>query len=667
MFSGGRGSGVLLDQLLARPDVDVTLAINGYDDGASTGEVRRFLGDALGPSDYRKNASRAAIALRTCDRALIDLLDARLPDVCDQDAVGAALTSVARGSTAQIATLVGTGAAPPPSTALEIVARWIAAFLEALQVSGYPFDFTDCSVGNLVFAGAYLHSDRRFNFALQRYCDLLKLPQGLIENVTDGSNAFLVALSSDGRVLPTEADIVQATAERRQIDDIFLLAAPPTASDLAEWKSRSPDSLRELLAARSASVTLNPRVAAALAEADLIIYAPGTQHSSLFPSYMTPGVSTALAGNLTAIKLLITNIQQDAEIAGRSAVDLIERAAFYLKQKGRDRVPTPSLITHYVVNDPGASRSDSAHVPLGRLDAIEDPRLVRIANYEDGVTGRHDAAKLLAPFIQTLLVPDRRCRIAVWLRPATSSNKVTQTLIEMVRGGIRSVNADVEVLVEDTALDAAYLSSLPFAVRSDVTATDAADALTSGSFDYVLLFDSSGMYHGEDAVSLLSLLPGGRLDAVWGSRRLSVRDVHESYQLRYRRNPLMGALSYYGSHLLSLVYLMMYGRFVSDTLSGARACRSSYLAPGDFALRAPELNQRLLSRLLADRAEMLELPVRFVSMSPELVERPGVVDGLAALVRIVWWRIRGIEAYSSRARTNVADGAAAPSRAAGRS
>ena len=53
LFSGGRGSGALTAALLRMPGVDLTLAINGYDDGASTGEVRRFLGDALGPSDYQ--------------------------------------------------------------------------------------------------------------------------------------------------------------------------------------------------------------------------------------------------------------------------------------------------------------------------------------------------------------------------------------------------------------------------------------------------------------------------------------------------------------------------------------------------------------------------------------------------------------------------------------
>ena len=65
LFSGGRGSSVLSSQLVKDPRVRLTIAINGYDDGASTGEVRRFLGDSLGPSDFRKNASRLAAELGT--------------------------------------------------------------------------------------------------------------------------------------------------------------------------------------------------------------------------------------------------------------------------------------------------------------------------------------------------------------------------------------------------------------------------------------------------------------------------------------------------------------------------------------------------------------------------------------------------------------------------
>ncbi len=85
LFSGGRGSGALAELVATDARVELTVAINGYDDGASTGEVRRFLGDALGPSDFRKNASRFARLRGTCPPGVIDLLDRRLPDDATAD------------------------------------------------------------------------------------------------------------------------------------------------------------------------------------------------------------------------------------------------------------------------------------------------------------------------------------------------------------------------------------------------------------------------------------------------------------------------------------------------------------------------------------------------------------------------------------------------------
>ena len=165
------------------------------------------------------------------------------------------------------------------------------------------------------------------------------------------------------------------------------------------------------------TMPLNPRLRERIAAADLIIYAPGTQHSSLFPSYLTKDLSRAIASNLTAIKLLVTNIQPDAEISGSTAVDIIERAVYYLKEKGTLPLPVPTLITHYLINDPKILETDAnaGYVPLGHLDTLEDPRLVRIGNYEDGVSGRHDASKVLTPFLQSFLSQRRRQRIAVWL------------------------------------------------------------------------------------------------------------------------------------------------------------------------------------------------------------------------------------------------------------
>jgi len=279
-------------------------------------------------------------------------------------------------------------------------------------------------------------------------------------------------------------------------------------------------------------------------------------------------------GRLRAIKLLITNIQSDAEIAGSSAVDIIERALFYLNEKGTRSLPTPCLITHYIVNDPAHVETVTPYVPLGQIETLEDPRLVRIANYEEGVSGRHDAAKILGPFVRSLIERRAAQRLAVLLYDAGSINKVTQTLVEMVRGGIADLPVDITVFHEGAPLERTFVGSLPFQVRAIAQGGAFEDAVQDARFDYVMLFESSGMYRGEDVAVLASHLAIGRLDAVWGSRRLSVRDIAESLRFRYQKTPLFGAISATGSQLLSLACLTLYGRFISDTLSGVRAIRT---------------------------------------------------------------------------------------------
>ncbi len=630
LFSGGRGSGALAQQLIRNPAIDLTVAINGYDDGASTGEVRRFLGECLGPSDFRKNASRLATALGTAPAELVALLDDRLPAGSD--------AATARG----MVDAIGSGEDRPWAAG---IASRLAAFSSELERSGRTFNFSDCSLGNLVFAGSFLSRGRAFNAAVEDYCGLLGLRPGLIENVTDGTNAHLVALDREGRLLSSEEAVVDARRQNR-IDEIFLTARRFDAADEAHVGRLSAGDRRAFLeGAAPAAIRANPAVIARLEEADLIIYAPGTQHSSLFPSYLTPGLADAIGRNLTAIKLLVTNLHEDAEITGSSAVDIIDRALYYLREKGRLTTPTPSLITHYLMNDPGRE-SPHAYVPLGAVDALEDPRLVRIGNYEDGLTGRHDAEKVLAPFVASLLGSDREPAVAVYLHDAESPNKLAETLLEMVRGGLADLPLTLTVLHSGAPVDEGLAASLPFPVRH-VPAPQVLDALRNGGFEYVILFESSGMYRGEDVVALASPLAFVRLDAVWGSRRLSSRDVDAAVRLVYRHNWWLGMASRFGSHVLSVLYLVLFGRYISDTLSGARAVRARTL----FDLRVDPshklANHQLLSGLLRDRGEILEIPVRFLPISPERVKRTSILDGLRAILEVV------VRRFGSRpARTN---------------
>lgn len=649
LFSGGRGSGALTEQLATNPRIALTIAINGYDDGASTGEVRRFLGDCLGPSDFRKNASRLARLLRTCPAPLVDLLDLRLDPALSEPETGArAARAVRDGDSIQdrrLEPLALKASAIPPALRDAVAVR-LDRFAAELATSTAPFSFADCSLGNLVFAGGFLLAGRAFNAAVDDYCSLVGLAPGLVDNVTDGTNAFLVAIDADGRLLESEEAIVDANRHNR-IEDIFLIATPPDPDDVRRWSGASRKELAAQLAERATPLRLNQRVARAIHDADLIIYAPGTQHSSLFPSYLTHGLGDAIAANLTAIKLLITNIQADAEITGSSAVDIVDRAMYYMKEKGRLSIATPCLMTHYLLNDPGSAASTTPYVPLGRLESLEDPRLVRVANFEEAGTGRHDATKILGPYIDTFLARwTATQKVAVLLSEASTTSKVVQTVLEMVRGGIRELPVDVTVFHDGPEdVEASLIASLGFPVRrlgGDEAERDRRlrAALLDEGFDYVILFESSGMYNGEDITTLASHLNPGRLDAVWGSRRLSIRDIHESYRLKYRHRTWLGAISYGGSHALSLLYLALFGRYVSDTLSGARALRVEDAVRIPVPLTHKLANQHLLSGLLRRKAEMFEVPVQFFAISPAQVRRTTPLDGARAIVTAVQARLR---------------------------
>ena len=79
LFSGGSGTQSITEAFLKHPQISLTILINAYDDGHSTGRLRRFIPGMLGPSDVRKNINRLMPQSEERHRALRFLSDHRLP------------------------------------------------------------------------------------------------------------------------------------------------------------------------------------------------------------------------------------------------------------------------------------------------------------------------------------------------------------------------------------------------------------------------------------------------------------------------------------------------------------------------------------------------------------------------------------------------------------
>ncbi|MFI0443900.1 2-phospho-L-lactate transferase CofD family protein [Actinomadura sp. 6N118] len=354
MFNGGRGGAHIVRRLLRTPGAGLSLLINGYDNGLSTGALRRYLPGMLGPSDFRKNLALHLNAGDPPQAALISVLEHRLPSgttAGDLRRLVDALVSPGRGGLEAFAAL--------PKRARATIVRDLSAFRHRLDQNPGGLDLGDCALGNLVFAGSYLRSGGDFNAAVRACVRTFRSPARLL-NVTNGENAYLAALKEDGRLLADEADLV-APQDGGAVTDLFLLREPMTARDRAELEGRPTERIRRALADRTATVSPNPEALEAIREADLIVYGPGTPHSSLCPSYLTPGVADAIAGGRAEAKVFVVNLREDHDVQGLSAAGLVDLTLSYLGDPLNER----GTITHVLCHRGGTPQPGVPAAPPG--------------------------------------------------------------------------------------------------------------------------------------------------------------------------------------------------------------------------------------------------------------------------------------------------------------
>ncbi|KQN22943.1 hypothetical protein ASE86_14290 [Sphingomonas sp. Leaf33] len=386
VLNGGRGAASIIPALLRRDGLNVTSIVNAYDDGKSTGEIRRFF-DMLGPSDIRKVQE---LMLPEGDDLPSSkaLFEYRYPVGTSRDDVLADMRQFSDGG----ATIAGI-AIPSPSI-LAAIRRFVGEFLHGLtvieKVMGRQFSFDDCALMNCLYAGAYLALGRDIERTTRTFDRLFRLKGTVIPNSME--NKWLTAMRRNGELLSCEAEIVELRSNVL-IDALYLLDRPLDRAPLEQLDS---DEQRYYLQRHHAAAAASPGVRLALEQADIIIYSAGTQHSSLYPTYMSQGVAEMISGNRGALKVFVTNIGADYETPTYCASDYLEGALRYLRM-GDGRVYDPAdLFSTVLVND-GRRKADETYVhhDSERDGDIAIPRIV--ADFESAqAPGKHDGDKVVS-------------------------------------------------------------------------------------------------------------------------------------------------------------------------------------------------------------------------------------------------------------------------------
>lgn len=390
IINGGRGAATLIPALLRQQGVSVTSVVNAYDDGRSTGEIRRFFG-MLGPSDIRKVQELLLPENDPDHVAHMHLFQYRYAVNCDRVKVLSALRAFADGS---VINLVGVQFANEKVN--KALRRFVREFIDSLAgietAMGEQFSFADCSIMNCIYAGAFLAFDRNIETAT-RYIDrLFKLRGSVLP--TSLEDRKLVALRENGEMLYCEADIVELRSNVL-IERIFLLNG---SLDKPRFEALSTAEMRYYLSRHHCFVSVSQGVRLALQQADIIIYAAGTQHSSLYPTYLSAGIAEAIADN-QALKVFITNIGADYETPTYKASDYIRGAYRYLCLSGNRSYAMSELFDIVLINQ-SRFKADETYVEFDEATFADIPvrRVVDVFESAEN-PGKHDGEKV----VQTIL------------------------------------------------------------------------------------------------------------------------------------------------------------------------------------------------------------------------------------------------------------------------
>lgn len=392
VINGGRGAATLIPALLADPTIQVTSIVNAYDDGKSTGEIRRFFG-MLGPSDLRKVQELMLPQDEPDFAANRELFRHRYALDCDRDAVLRELREFAEGSRADLAGQ--TISAPDVRKALQIfVGRFVDGLAIIEKVSADKFSFADCAIMNCIYAGAFLHFRRNIESATRFISRLFKLRGTVLPNSIEAKH--LVALREDGQMLYCEAEIVELRSNAR-IERIYLLDNP---LDRDRFERLTTAEKRAYLEQHHCFVGTTDGVRSALQQADVVVYSAGTQHSSLYPTYLTVGLAQAIADNRAALKVFVTNIGADYETPSYRASDYIQGAHRYLNLADERRYAMPELFDLVLIST-GRRKADETYVDFDEASFAEMPVDLVLDDFESATApGRHDGDKLVATVLK---------------------------------------------------------------------------------------------------------------------------------------------------------------------------------------------------------------------------------------------------------------------------
>ena len=616
VFSGGRGCTNIIKALISQTDLDLTIVVNAYDNGKSTGRIRSYIPGLLGPSDIRKNVS----LLLECFNSpqLGNFLEYRLA------------SNLQRLPMLQFLELSNPNDFVSLSFKQYKSIELALSFFDKYQLNcDDMFDTFDCAIGNVILASLFLQYKNDFNSAITKYQEIflpksvIKSQQARILNVTDGENLYLIARATSGEIFLNEAEIV-VNENKEIIREIALVSDfEKNSLELAFDNVRKPNP--------------NQAVLQILKDMDLLIYGPGTQASSLLPSYLTSRVLDEIGKNLTAKKIFISNLIPDYDDPVSNVISRLE-TFFRLGNLIMPELKRKDLVTNV----------------FSELNLSEIPKDLLESNFP-GITFQTD---------DWLVESNKHLGSAIVRQIAKSSDRSFRYkpgLISIIVYGDSSIgNADnfasvIESLKSNIELDFELIMILSNVEKDLIKVKDVAEAnnevnnkikfmgsiqesMLKSRGDVIAFINSMQLYNLSDlAVGIHLLVNNERSHFLLGSRNLRIFDLKKQIRSAYPTQPFRGFISYWGSLIISVSFLIRFRRFITDPLSGIKIFKKLDINEAVLEIIAKDIDVNLIKYFIKAELPIQQFDIGFNPNQLNNDNRHSIIGGLKSLMNI--WRL----------------------------
>lgn len=639
VFSGGRGAASIIRELVRDRNLDVIVVVNAYDDGLSTGVVRERVDGLLGPSDVRKNFSNLLQTQGEEGERLARLLEYRI------GSIPAEVNTDEKIAVSRLFEFIDNQREQLNKRAGDDVKRWVETFFVKQLDDNSIHDFSwlnDMSLGNLIFAGCFLENNSDFNRSIDNWTTSFDLHCGKILNVTMGENLYLVATKDDGTYLSSEVSIVEPQSSSR-ITQIYLLS-PEEAKKHASLADSGTVVSQEELRTERILPKANPSVLEEIEEADLIVYGPGTQHSSLLPSYLTLGVSDAIAKS-NVEKVFISNLSADYDIQSENLNSLVNKLTEYMNMGATTPWSPDRYITQCFLSTTkrnivpwGISRFDDSHESIGThvgqwtIDGLKHDGK-RVANGLRFLINRDTLLNTATDYTTlTIVIPvlNEIERIPIVLERLLTFDWIGQGLIPefiVVDGG--STDGSVELVTEFPSVKCIQLPSgtgRGYALKSGIDAS---------SSELVVIFPADNEYEPEAIIHVTELLRTGLSPIAFGSRVGLCIDTDQRLREIYGGRTKIYYLSKWGGFVLSLLSGIIYKRWLSDTLTSVKGFKREAFQTLSLEGKSADWDAKLIVDAAKGSLAIAEVPVEYKPRRLSEGKKIRTRDGLRAVLTLV--------------------------------